>query len=119
MAARWFSVVVDCDDPVALAEWWATVLGFRVVYRNEREVDIAADAASFPGLVFLRAPDRKRSKNRLHLDLNPDDQAAEVARLLEFGATRVDVGQGDSVDWVVMADPEGNEFCVLARQDGW
>lgn len=119
MAVRWFSVVVDCDDPVALAEWWATVLGFRVVYRNEREVDIAADAASFPGLAFLRTPDRKRSKNRLHLDLNPDDHAAEVARLLELGATRVDVGQGDSVDWVVMADPEGNEFCVLARQDGW
>ena len=52
-------------------------------------------------------------KNRLHLDLRPEDQAAEVARLEALGATRVDVGQGDDVTWVVLADPEGNEFCVL------
>lgn len=119
MPVRWFSVVVDCDDPRALADWWALVLDFRVFYRSEREVDIAADADSFPSLTFLRAPDRKQSKNRLHLDLNPDDQAAEVVRLLELGASRVDVGQGADADWVVMADPEGNEFCILTRQEDW
>lgn len=119
MSLRWFSVVVDCANPAALAAWWAQVLGFQVVHRTDREVDIAAGTGSFPGLAFLRAPDEKRGKNRLHLDLNPDDQAAEVARLLELGATRVDVGQDADAAWVVMADPEGNEFCVLARQDGW
>ena len=52
-------------------------------------------------------------KNRLHIELDPDDQAAEVDRLLALGARRADVGQGDDVSWVVLADPEGNEFCVL------
>lgn len=119
MPVQWFSLVVDCDNPATLADWWAKVLGFRIVYRSEREVDIAADTDNFPGIAFLRTPGRKQIKNRLHIDLNPDNQAAEVARLLSLGATRVHVGQDDDVDWVVMADPEGNEFCILARQDGW
>lgn len=71
-------------------------------------------------LVFVPVPEVKTIKNRLHLDLAPradDDQAAEVRRLLEMGATRVDVGQGDEVSWVVLADPEGNEFCVLSPRD--
>ena len=66
-----------------------------------------------PDLLFLRVPEDKTTKNRLHIDLRPDDQAAEVARLEALGATRVSVGQGDDVSWVVLADPDGNEFCVL------
>ena len=66
-----------------------------------------------PDLLFLRVPEPKTVKNRLHIDLRPDDQAAEVARLERLGARRVDVGQGADVSWVVLADPEGNEFCVL------
>jgi hypothetical protein len=66
-----------------------------------------------PDLLFLRVPEDKLSKNRLHLDLRPADQAAEVARLEGLGARRADVGQGPEVTWVVMADPDGNEFCVL------
>lgn len=66
-----------------------------------------------PDLLFLRVPEDKASKNRLHLDLRPRDQAAEVARLEQLGAVRADVGQGADVSWVVMSDPEGNEFCVL------
>lgn len=69
-----------------------------------------------PYLEFLRTPDVKTVWNRVHLDLLPyrgDDQAAEVARLQTLGATLADLGQGD-VPWIVLADPEGNEFCVLA-----
>ena len=66
-----------------------------------------------PDLLFLRVPERKEAKNRLHLDLRPEDRDAEVARLEGLGAMRVDVGQGPDVTWVVMADPDGNEFCVL------
>ena len=58
-------------------------------------------------------PEEKAGKNRLHLDLRPEDQAAEVARLQGLGAVLADVGQGAAVSWVVMADPDGNEFDVL------
>ena len=70
-------------------------------------------ALPYPDLLFIRVPEDKRVKNRLHLDLRPDDQASEVARLEGMGARRVDIGQSADVSWVVMADPEGNEFCVL------
>lgn len=102
-----------------LADWWARVLGLQIVFENDREVDIAADRDSFPGMAFLKSSESKRHKNRLHLDLNPADQASEVERLIEMGATRIDIGQADDAAWVVMADPEGNEFCVLAPQPGW
>ena len=72
----------------------------------------AADGVA-PDLLFLRVPEAKAVKNRLHLDLRPEDQPAEVARLEGLGARRADVGQGAEVSWVVMADPDGNEFCVL------
>jgi hypothetical protein len=68
---------------------------------------------SIPGLLLFRARDHKITKNRVHLDLRPDDQAAEIARLEGLGARRVGIGQTGAEDWVVMADPEGNEFCVL------
>ena len=117
MVSRWFSVVVDCHDPPALAKWWAEVLDYRVVYQNEREVDIAPDDRTFPGIAFLLNPDRKGGKNRLHLDLNPDDRAAEVDRLLKLGAQRADIDQHDDSEWVVLADQEGNEICIHARQE--
>jgi hypothetical protein len=69
-------------------------------------------------LAFLREPASKTAKNRLHIDLNPAGQEVEVRRLVALGATRIDIGQGDP-EWVVMADPEGNEFCILAHQAGW
>ena len=121
VALTWFSTVVDCRDPQALAGFWCQVLGYQVVYASEREVDIAPGPSAFPGLAFLRVPGDKQVKNRLHIDLNPGspaDQAAEVQRLQALGATRIDIGQGDA-EWIVMADPEGNEFCVLAHQAGW
>ncbi len=67
-----------------------------------------------PDILFVKVPDPKTTKNRLHFDLRPKDQTAEVQRLLHLGARRVDIGQGEDVSWVVLADPEDNEFCVLA-----
>ena len=121
MASKWWSVAVDCADPVALGRWWAEVLDYTVVYEASDESVVIAgtqDQPIWPGLVFVQVPEGKAVKNRLHIDLNPDDQEAVVARLEGLGAKRVDVGQRD-VTWVVLADPEGNEFCVLrARPQG-
>jgi predicted enzyme related to lactoylglutathione lyase len=108
---------IDANDPDRLAEFWAAALGWRRTHADEDEVVLEPPVGSrqegvAPDLLFLRVPEEKAGKNRLHLDLRPLDQDAEVARLAELGARRVDVGQGD-VSWVVMADPEGNEFCVL------
>ncbi len=132
MSVRWYSVVVDCVDVGAQARWWAEVLGWQTVYETPDEVVIVPPHAleekaesipveeRGPGLVFVPVPEGKQVKNRLHMDLAPraaDDQAAEVVRLERLGATRVDVGQSDDVGWIVLADPEGNEFCVLSARD--
>ena len=108
----------DARDPHALAAFWEEALGWRRTHSSDDEVALEPPEHSIwdgvaPDLLFVRVPEEKSVKNRIHLDLRPDDQAAEVARLEALGATRVDVGQGDDVTWVVMADPEGNEFCVL------
>jgi predicted enzyme related to lactoylglutathione lyase len=128
MGLRWYHLVVDASDPSSLARWWADVLGWDVIYEDEDETDIAPAWASDeqlpwerqrPQLVFVPVPEDKTTKNRLHLDLAPhldDDRDAEIQRLLERGATRVDVGQGPDVSWEVLADPEGNEFCVLSAR---
>jgi predicted enzyme related to lactoylglutathione lyase len=109
---------VDSRDPSRLAAFWQEALGWRRTYEEEDEIVLEPPAGSpqdgvVPDLLFLRVPEEKSVKNRLHLDLRPADQSAEVARLEGLGARRVDVGQGSDVTWVVLADPEGNEFCVL------
>ena len=114
MGSRWFGTIVDSQDPVRLSEFWSAALNFEVVFRSESMVAIAPDATTHPGLAFVRTAGLKDSKNRIHFDLEPDDQAEEVERLLGLGATRVEIGQHD-VSWIVLADPEGNEFCVLDR----
>nr|BFF16215.1 hypothetical protein GCM10025699_75180 [Microbacterium flavescens] len=83
---------------------------------GDDEPEIRSSPDSLPGLLFVRVPEAKTLKNRLHLDFRPDDQDAEVERLLALGATRSDVGQTSDVSWVVLADPEGNEFCVLGSR---
>jgi predicted enzyme related to lactoylglutathione lyase len=112
-------LVIDSDDCELLARFWSQAIGWRVTYESPDEWCIeppegspAVDVA--PDILFVKVPDRKTVKNRLHLDLRPKDQGAEVERILALGATRVDIGQSDEVSWVVLADPEGNEFCVLA-----
>jgi len=114
MGSRWFCVVVDALDPVRLAAWWAEVLDYRVKREKADEVLIGPEGQdSGPQLCFVAVPDPKDGKNRLHLDLSPDDQDAEVERLLDMGARHVDIGQSAAASWVVLSDPEGNEFCVL------
>jgi Glyoxalase-like domain len=114
MPSSFYQLVIDCHDPHALARFWAAVLNQPILYETETEVIVGADKHAYPGLSFFGPiPEGKTIKNRLHIDLDPDDQAAEVARLLALGARHADVGQGDDVSWVVLADPEGNEFCVL------
>ena len=116
------AVCVDARDPLALATFWRDVLEWRITVEGPDEVVLEPPAGSpYDGvaadLLFLKVLEMKISKNRLHVDLRPDDQSAEVARLEQLGARRVFVGQGDDVTWVVMADPEGNEFCVLRAFD--
>jgi hypothetical protein len=112
-------VVIDADDCERLARFWSQALGWRITYQSSNEWCIEPPEGSpevdiAPDILFVRVPDRKTMKNRLHFDLRPADQQAHVRRLIELGASRVDIGQPDDVTWVVMADPEGNEFCVLA-----
>jgi len=114
-------ITVDAHDPRALAQFWAEVLGWKIGEGvNEIEVWIERELGDpnntgFPDILFLKNSDVKNVKNRLHLDLRPDDQDAEVRRLEKLGAKRIEIGQSADPDtsWVVMADPEGNEFCVL------
>jgi hypothetical protein len=112
MALEWEQVIVDADDPAGLGGWWATALDWVVVDDDPEEYEIRPAPDRLPGLLFVRVPEPKTLKNRLHLDFRPDDRDAEVTRLLDLGATRADIGQGDET-WVVLRDPEDNEFCVL------
>ena len=101
-----------CANPVALERWWAGALGWVVLNDPATEFEIRPSTDRLPGLIFVPVPEAKQSKDRLPLDLRTDDQQAEVDQFLRMGARRVDIGQGSS-PWVVLADPEGNEFDVL------
>ncbi len=116
MPCRLTELIVDCRDPDLLARFWTEVLGYEITDRDEEGVVIGGSPGSGPAIFFAVVPEAKAGKNRIHLDLNATDgdQAAEVARIKALGATEVDVGQGEQT-WVVLADPEGNEFCVLRR----
>ena len=110
------AVVADCADPVSLAGLWREATGWIVHERGEALVSLRSPFGVGPYLELLRVPGAKTAKNRIHLDVMPypaDDQGAEVERLRDHGARPADVGQGEA-PWVVLADPEGNEFCVLA-----
>lgn len=130
MALRWYSIVVDSHDPHALARWWGETLDWPVVYEADDEVVIAPPGSGelegkvpreqlAQGWVFVPVPEEKAVKNRLHIDLAPapdDDHQAQVDALVVRGASLADVGQADA-PWVVLADPEGNEFCVLTPRE--
>jgi hypothetical protein len=129
MASRFSELIIDCHDPKTLAAFWCGVLGYRVI--DEDTSDGAVEIASWepdapairqgpvpPTLVFLQVPESKTVKNRLHIDVSPIDCTTheEVERLIALGARHVDVGQHErrpEPSWMVLADPEGNEFCVL------
>ncbi|WP_336205231.1 VOC family protein [Nonomuraea sp. LPB2021202275-12-8] len=123
MACRMTGLVLDCRDPERLAAFWCEVLGFTVLGREDGAVEIGpAEGAGGlqPTMVFSPSDDEVKEKLRLHIDLNATDrdQDAELERLLAVGAVPADVGQTGEESWHVLADPEGNEFCLLRRRLG-
>ncbi|MFC5267071.1 VOC family protein [Kribbella qitaiheensis] len=132
MALRWYTTVVDCLNVRKQAAWWAEALEWQLIHESDDECVIIPGWVDQkvmqetpwerigPGLVFVTVPEGKTIKNRLHIDLAPhtsQDRDAEITRLEGLGAHRVDVGQVDDASWTVLADPEGNEFCVLSSRD--
>jgi|SRR3954470_4289697 predicted enzyme related to lactoylglutathione lyase len=111
-------IVIDAHDLPALARFWAGVLQWRILSEREREVVIGPGVEAPVGICFMPVTDRKVVKNRLHLDLNPgpDDREAEIERIVALGARRIEIGQTGTESWTVLADPEGNEFCILRRK---
>ena len=116
MTLEWEQIVVDSADPAGLGRWWREALGWVVVNDDPAEYEIRPAPDRLPGLLFVRVAEKKARKNRLHMDFRPGDRDAEVERLEQLGATRAQIGQGEDVSWVVLADPEGNEFCVLSSR---
>jgi len=116
MGNRWENLVVDARDPARLARWWAEALNYQITYEKPDKVEIRRLPDEVPALVFVPVSRPKDARNRLHLDLRPDDQEAEVERLVDMGARHVDGGpprDGKGVG-ILLSDPEGNEFCVLS-----
>ncbi|HVM36156.1 MAG TPA: VOC family protein [Actinomycetota bacterium] len=115
MTSRFTEVCIDCADPASLAAFWKEVLGWEFSEEEEDSVELKNPESEWPVLLFAKVPEKKTTKNRLHIDVSPRDrtQDEELERLLALGARRADVGQGEDVSWVVLADPEGNEFCLL------
>ena len=106
----------DCRSQEVVARFWTGVLGYEVVEVDEEDALIRDPKGAGWPILFQSVPEGKTVKNRLHIDVSPIDRepAEEVERLIALGARRVDIGQGE-VRWTVLADPEGNEFCVLLR----
>lgn len=115
MALRLHHIVVDAHDLPTLARFWAQALGWAILSEREQEVLIGPDENAPVGMCFMPVSDIKSVKNRVHLDLTTgsDDRDAEIERLLALGARRVNIGQSGRESWTVLADPEGNEFCVV------
>jgi Glyoxalase-like domain len=116
MTLTFDEICIDAHDATALGSWWSTALGWPHDVDDDGDVVLHAPPGAGPNWLFLAVPDDKVVKNRIHFDFRPDDQPAEVERMIGLGARRVDIGQGDET-WVVLADPEGNEFCILAAED--
>lgn len=116
MPTRLAAIAIDAVDPERVADFWCAVLGWRIVEREADGVTIGDGRRSWPTIDVYAVPEAKTVKNRLHLDLRAEgcSTAEELDRLLALGARRVDVGQSRDAPWVVLADPEGNEFCLLS-----
>ncbi len=122
MASRISELVLDCADPELLARFWCGVLGYVELGREEGAIEIGPADVGFGGLqptiILSPSVDPRTGKPPLHIDVNATDrdQDAELARLLALGARRADIGQTGDESWHVLADPEGNEFCLLRRR---
>ena len=117
MSSRISSIVIDAAEPRVIADFWCRVLDWRVLDEEDGVISIGPADGSWPTIDVIAVPEKKSVKNRLHLDLRADGSstAEELERLLDLGARRTDVGQGPEATWVVLSDPEGNEFCLLSR----
>jgi len=115
MALRFSEICVDAADVRALGQWWSQVLGWPAEDTEDGDALLRAPGGAGPDWLFVPVPEGKVVKNRIHFDFTPDHQQAEIDRLIGLGARHVDIGQGEQ-SWVVLADPEGNEFCVLAAE---
>ena len=117
MPSKLAVIAIDAIQPRVVADFWCAVLGWRIVDEDTGIISIAPQDKSWPSIDVIAVPEGKTVKNRLHFDLRADgvSTAEELERLLALGARRTDVGQGPDVSWVVLSDPEGNEFCLLSR----
>ena len=117
MSSRIAAIAIDAAQPRLVADFWCDVLGWRILEEEDGVISIAPPDGSWPTIDVVPVPEAKTVKNRLHLDLRADGVTTsdELERLLSLGARPTDVGQGDDVTWVVLSDPEGNEFCLLSR----
>jgi predicted enzyme related to lactoylglutathione lyase len=119
MPVRMHHIVVDAHDLPRLAQFWAQALGWKILSEREREIVIGTDENAPVGMCFMPVTDPKTVKNRVHLDLTTSarDRDQEIERLLALGARRADIGQTGAESWFVLADPEGNEFCVIRPKE--
>ena len=119
MPVRLHHIVVDGHDLPGLARFWTQALGWKVLSEREREIVIGTDENAPVGMCFMPVTEPKRVKNRVHLDLtsSAQDRDQEIERLVALGARRVDIGQTGAESWTVLADPEGNEFCVIRPKE--
>jgi predicted enzyme related to lactoylglutathione lyase len=119
MPLRLHHIVIDTHDLPGLARFWTQALGWRVLSERDQEIVIGTDENAPVGICFMPVSDVKTAKNRVHLDLTTSaaDRDAEIERLLALGAQRVDIGQTGRESWTVLADPEGNEFCVIRPKE--
>ncbi len=119
MPLRLHHIVIDTRDLPGLARFWTQALGWRVLSERDQEIVIGPEVTAPVGICFMPVTDVKTVKNRVHLDLTTSaaDRDAEIERLLALGARRVDIGQTGQESWTVLADPEGNEFCVVRPKE--
>jgi len=119
MPVRLHHIVIDTHDLPRLAQFWTQALGWKVLSEREGEIVIGTDENAPVGICFMPVTDRKIVKNRVHLDITTaaEDRDQEIERLLALGARRADIGQTGEESWTVLADPEGNEFCVIRPKE--
>jgi len=119
MPVRLHHIVIDAHDLPRLARFWTEALGWKVLSEREGEIVIGTDENAPVGICFMPVTDAKVVKNRVHLDIttSTEDRDQEIERLLALGAQRADIGQTGKESWTVLADPEGNEFCVIRPKE--
>lgn len=117
MDVRLRAVTFDATDPQSLSRFWSAVTGREIVASMPDLAPVESGTPGGPALLFLRVPERKVVKARIHLDLETEDRTAEVSRIIALGATFHSEVEGSTREWIVLQDPEGNEFCDIQSLD--